>query len=735
MVPGPGWPETGPETVEEVIQVKNRWYVLATAALADDRLRVLKHGETFALFDRLGNIKPYGLGEEGLYHEGCRFLSRWELTVNERQPMLLNSSVKEDNSLLSVDLTIPDHYENGRLVIPRGTVHLSREQVLWEGVCYERLQLTNYGCSPVSLGLTWQFEADFADVFEVRGVHRAQRGTPLPVESQDSRVRLGYRGLDGVLRCAALQFTPSPSRLNEREAFFFLNLAPKERVELAVTVACEVEQQSPRILAVSEAAAQAAAALAALRAQAAQIYTSNEQFNDWLNRSVADLGMLLTQTPHGCYPYAGVPWFSTPFGRDGIITALEYLWVNPDLARGVLSFLAAHQATREDPQQDAEPGKILHEARLGEMAALGEVPFKHYYGSVDATPLFVILAEAYYHRTGDREFLERLWPHVLKALEWLEHYGDLDQDGFVEYHSRTPMGLQHQGWKDSDEAVFHADGRLATGPVALCEVQGYAYLARKGAAALARVLEEPELAQRLEKEARTLKRRFNRVFWCEDLGTYALALDGEKQPCRVLTSNAGHALWSGIASWEHAHRLARTLFSEDSYSGWGIRTVAQGQARYNPMSYHNGSVWPHDNALIAAGLARYGFKNQTLRILTGLFDASIVLDLHRLPELFCGFQRLSGQGLTLYPLACAPQAWASAAVFYLLQACLGLSFSPEKPQVCFSHPRLPEYLKWVEIRNLRVGPGSVDLVLHRHPRDVGVNVLRKEKDVEIAVLI
>jgi glycogen debranching enzyme len=721
--------------VEEVIQVKNRWYVLATAALSEDRLRVLKHGETFALYDRLGNIKPYGLGEEGLYHEGCRFLSRWELTVNDRQPMLLNSSVKEDNSLLAVDLTIPDHYENGRLVIPRGTVYISREQVLWRGVHYERLKLTNYGCSLVSLSLAWQFEADFADVFEVRGVRREKRGMQLPPESQDSLVRLGYRGLDGVVRRSCLKFQPTPTRLNDREAYFTLELPPKEVVELSVAVACEVEEQAPLILEVSEAAAQATGALAALRAQAAQIYTSNEQFNDWLNRSMADLGMLLTQTPYGCYPYAGVPWFSTPFGRDGLITALECLWVNPDLARGVLNFLAAHQATREEPEKDAEPGKILHEARLGEMAALGEVPFQRYYGSVDATPLFVILAEAYYQRTGDREFLARLWPHVLLALDWLENYGDQDQDGFVEYQSHTPMGLQHQGWKDSDDAVFHADGRLAKGPIALCEVQGYAYLARRSAAVLARVLDEEDRASRLEKQARNLKRRFNQAFWCEDLGTFALALDGEKQPCRVLTSNAGHALWSGIASWEHAHRLARTLFSEDFYSGWGIRTVAQGQARYNPMSYHNGSVWPHDNALIAAGLARYGFKNQTLRILTGLFDASIVLDLHRLPELFCGFKRLTGQSLTLYPLACAPQAWASAAVFYLLQSCLGLSFSPDKPQVCFIHPRLPEFLKWVEIRNLRVGQGSVDLVLHRHPRDVGVNVLRKEKEVEIAVII
>jgi glycogen debranching enzyme len=728
-------PDQASEHVEEVIQVKNRWYVLATAALSEDRPRVLKHGDTFAVYDRLGNIRPYGLGEEGLYHEGCRFLSRWELMVNNRQPMLLNSTVKEDNSLLVVDLTTPDLYEDERLAIPRGTVHLSRQQVLWGGVQYEHLRLANYGNRRVALTVEWQFDADFADVFEVRGVRRARRGTKLPVRAKDSGLCLAYKGLDGVLRQTRLQFKPSPAKLDEGSAAFHVELLPAQSVDLVATVACEVNRQAPQILEVSEAATRAAAALAAVKAQGADLYTSNEQFNDWLNRSVADLGMLLTQTPYGYYPYAGVPWFSTPFGRDGIITALETLWVNPHLARGVLAFLAAHQATEVIPQQDAEPGKILHEARLGEMAALGEVPFQRYYGSVDATPLFIVLAEAYFQRSGDRDFLVQLWPHVLRALEWLDRYGDLDQDGFVEYQSHTPLGLQHQGWKDSDDAVFHADGRPAVGPIALCEVQGYAYLARRCAAALASVLGDQELAARLEKQAAKLKRRFNRAFWCEELDTYALALDGEKKPCRVVTSNAGHALWSGIASWEYAHRLVRTLFSEDSFSGWGIRTLAQNQPCYNPMSYHNGSVWPHDNALIAGGLARYGFKNQAMRLLTTLFDASITLDLHRLPELFCGFKRLPGQGPTLYPVACAPQAWASAAVFYLLQACLGISFSPEKPQVCFTHPQLPQYLQWIEIHNLQIGSGSVDLILRRHPRDVGVNVLRKDKDIEIAVII
>ncbi|MDI6854082.1 MAG: amylo-alpha-1,6-glucosidase [Deltaproteobacteria bacterium] len=735
MASGPKLPEAGPERIEEVIQVKNRWYVLATSALYEERPQVLKHDETFAVLDRLGNIKKYGLGEEGLYHEGCRFLSRWEIIVNQRQPMLLNSTVRKDNSLLAVDFTTPDLYEKGLLVIPRGTVYISREQFLWDGVLYEHVRLVNYGRCRVNLTLEIRFEADFADIFEVRGVPRARRGTKLPVQIKDSVLLLPYQGLDGVRRRTRLRFTPAPADLTEKRAFIRLDLPSGQKADVTAIAACEVDRQVPKILALSEAQEKAATALAAVRVAGANIHTSNEQFNDWLDRSVADLSMLLTQTPLGPYPYAGVPWFSTPFGRDGLITALECLWIYPDLARGVLAFLAANQADRDIPQQDAEPGKILHEARLGEMAALGEVPFQRYYGSVDATPLFIILAEAYLRRTGDKDFLAGLWPHIIRALDWLDHYGDKDQDGFVEYQSQTPVGLQHQGWKDSDDAVFHADGQSVPGPIALCEVQGYAYLAKRCAAALARALEDQELSRYLERQAMILKRKFNQVFWCEELNTYALALDGDKRPCRVRTSNAGHTLWSGIASWDYANRLVKTLFSDDSFSGWGIRTLAKNEARYNPMSYHNGSVWPHDNALIASGLARYGYKKQAIRLLTGLFEASNTMDLHRLPELFCGFTRLPGQGPTHYPLACAPQAWASAAVFCLLQACLGLTFTADKPQVCFSHPLLPEYLQWMEIRNLPVGAGAVDLILHRHPRDVGVNALRKDKEVEIAVII
>lgn len=725
--------------LDEIICVKDQFYILATSSLADDRTRVIKHGDTFAVLDRYGDITPVGLREQGLYHQGTRFLSHLVLELHGTRPMLLNSSISQDADLLVVDMTNPDIYVHGDLALPRGILHISRSKFLWQGVSYERLVFSNYDRFPVQVRFSLEFSADFADIFEVRGMRRARRGRLLePVVNEEAGCAiLEYEGLDGVLRQTRLCFSPRPRRLSASEAHFEARLEPKQKAEFFVSVVCDTSTCTnghDGTASFSEAYASLSRSLEAARSEDCDSYTSNEQFNDWANRSLKDLHMMVTDTLCGPYPYAGVPWFSTPFGRDGIITALEMLWVNPGIARGVLCYLAATQAREVAPEQEAEPGKIIHEVRAGEMAALGEIPFGRYYGSVDVTPLFVALAAAYYEHTGDRVFIDAIWPNILLALRWIDEYGDLDGDGFVEYSGRSHRGLTNQGWKDSEDSVFHADGTLAEGPIALCEVQGYVYMAKRAASELARVLGHAELARKLALQAHVLKQRFHAAFWDEELSTYILALDGKKRPCRVKTSNAGHALFSGIASRAHAERVVRTLMAPDSFSGWGIRTVATSEARYNPMSYHNGSVWPHDNALIARGMASYGFKDAAMTVFTGLFDAAIAMEAHRLPELFCGFPRVTGDRPTIYPIACSPQSWSSAAVFMLLQSCLGLTVRGAHRQVYLYNPALPESIQAVRIRDLKVGNGSVDLDMQRYPTDVVTNLVRRKGDVGLVVV-
>lgn len=722
--------------MEETIRIAEQWYVAATSSRADDRTRVLKYGPTFAVLDRFGDIHRIGNGEQGIYHQGTRFLSRLELRINGRRPLLLNSSLKLDNSLLTIDMTTPDLSAGDQLVVRKGEVHVFRAMLLAAEGCREHLRVTNYGEQPVALKLALEFAADYADIFEVRGFQRARRGRDLEPQIGADRVVLGYQGLDGLLRRSALTCSPRPDRVEAGSVEYDLELAPGELREFDFLLACEVGQAAPVPLRdYAHTLAGVTAALHAAHEEGCSVRTSNDRFNEWLRRSSADLALLAAGNPEGAYPYAGVPWYSTPFGRDGIITALFYLWIDPGMARSVLLHLAAQQADAEDPERDAEPGKILHETRNGELAALGEIPFGRYYGSIDSTPLFVVLAGAYYQRTGDLALVRQLWPNLERALAWIASYGDSDGDGLVEYTRRSSSGLVNQGWKDSHDAVFHADGRLVEGSVALAEVQGYVYQAWLHAAELALAVGELGKAAVWRRAAADLRERFERLFWCPELATYALALDGDKRPCRVRSSNAGQVLWSGIADPEHARLSGRVLFSPTFFSGWGIRTIAQGEARYNPMSYHNGSVWPHDNALIAAGLADYGMKDKAAAILAALFEASLFMDLHRLPELYCGFVRRPEEGPTLYPVACSPQAWASASAFYVLQACLGLSFQVRSPRIRFTYPALPAFLGRVAISNLRVGEAVVDLVLERHAGDVGVKVVRKQGDVEVSVLL
>jgi glycogen debranching enzyme len=732
--------------VEEVVRIENGFYILSTSSRVDDRTRVLKHGDTFAIFDRSGDVEEFGTGSLGLYHQDTRFLSTLVLRLAGERPLLLSSTIKDDNAVLAVDLMNPDIRHADEVAIARGNVHVFRSKVLWNAACHERLRIHNYGLSAVELILSIDFDADFRDIFEVRGAHRERRGTPLPAEVTSDALMLAYEGLDGCIRGTKLVFDPPPARLTESQAQYAVRLEPRGEASYHIEISCDLEagrdaalrratvSHAARSASCYEEAARASSeTLAAARAEEPTVFTSNAQFNEWLNRSISDLHMMETDTPQGPYPYAGVPWFSTVFGRDGIITGLEYLWFKPDVARGVLRYLAATQADTVNDEQDAQPGKILHERRAGEMARLGEVPFGRYYGSVDSTPLFIMLAGAFYGRTADLAFIRSLWPNVERALAWIDQYGDADRDGFVEYARQSRHGLIQQGWKDSYDSVFHADGALAEPPIALCEVQAYVYAAKHAASRLADALGLDERAASLTDAANALRQRFEEAFWCEELSLYSLALDGMKKPCRVITSNAGQCLYTGIASDERARRVAETLTDSASFSGWGIRTVASTEARYNPMSYHNGSVWPHDNALVAAGFARYGLKREAAIVLEGLFNASLSFDLHRQPELFCGFPRRPGESPTLYPVSCSPQTWASGAVFLLIQACLGLEVRGPERTLLFSSPQLPQFLDDMRISGLRVGDASIDLSFARHGDDVGINVLRREGNCAVVV--
>ena len=744
-----------------------QYHIEAQASLVDRPLRALKYGEAFAVLDSYGDI-GWTPGPEGLYFQDTRYLSRLALTIEDERPMMLSSAIQDDNGSLSVDLTTPDiRLDAGdETAIPRELIAIERTKFLFKGACYDRIGLRNYDTRRRRLRIGVTFDADYRDLFEVRGSDRTNRGKRTVERRSETEVQFRYAGLDEIVRTTSVHFGPKPRTLEPGKAEFVVELEPQANTSLFIRVVCQSHRAYTSAPGPEKAGESAALALSRAAGSLAEqpdrhlsegrifarayrdnrrdqrqitagittIISSNDQFNEGLCRATADLYMLATRTQEGIYPFAGIPWYSTVFGRDGIITAMMALWIDPNFGKGVLRFLAATQAKEVDPAADAQPGKVLHETRRGEMAMLGEVPFRHYYGTIDGTPLFVMLAAQYHEVTGDLDTIRAIWPQLKLALDWIDRYGDRDGDGFVEYARETEQGLANQGWKDSHDSIFHADGAMAKGPIALCEVQGYVYAAKRGAARLASLLGEDDLSVRLTGQANSLRENFDRAFWCEEIGTYALALDGAKRQCAVRSSNTGHALFTDIALPERAPLVAAQLLSNDGFNGWGIRTIAKGEARYNPMSYHNGSIWPHDNAICALGLARYGLKEEAAQVFQGMFDTSLYYDQKRLPELFCGFMRRRQRGPVSYPVACSPQAWAAAAPFAFLAACLGLEIDHARNRIRFRNPILPRFLEAVELFNLKLGDSRINVRLHRHGSDVTVAVTRRTGDVQISML-
>jgi glycogen debranching enzyme len=699
--------------------------VTADVQSSDEQLS-LKHDDCFGLFNEIGDIDAEARTEAGLYRAGVRHLSRLTLTINSFRPLLLSATPREDNVLLAVNLTNPDvRGEGGRVVLPRGTLHITRTRFIWNGVCHEMIKLRNFALTSVNVELAIRFAADFENIIDVRAQRRVDAGRARFERVERDSVTQGYLGADEVVRETVVDCHTPPDSISSDALRYKLQIGSRGEKTIAIAIGCRSASNPVQIASYARSLAAAEDLARTEGRPPTQIDSSDAQFNEWMQRSAADIGMMLTATPHGRIPAAGLPWLDAAFGRDAIITALQSLWVWPQIARNVLRYLAATQSADSFPANGAEPGKILNEARGGDLAP-------NYFG-VDTTPLFVLLASAYYARTADLDFVAELWPAISSALSWIDVYGDIDGDGFVESRpSRAGFQAQH-GWKSSPDAVFHADGRIATGPLALCEVQGYVYGAKLGAARIARSLGEMPRAIALVEAAQELQAKFNAAFWCADIETFAPALDGDKQRCSVRTSNPGHCLYTGIAHAERGRQVIAGLGDEQMFSGWGVRTVAESELRFNPMSYHNGSVWPHDNALLAAGAARYDDKTFALRVLNAQFDAAREFDLLRLPELMCGFKRRGREAPLQFPVACSPQACSAAAPFLLLQSVLGISIDALDRQIVLAHPVVPEGFEEIRVRNLEVGEASVDFTVRRHAGSVSVSVERREGKLDLVI--
>lgn len=747
---------------------------------------VLKHGNLYLLSDAFGDIHPDSRGL-GFYDLDTRVLSCAVLRVNGERPTLLRGQVAS-NHISSIQLTNPELRRDpsmklgGEQALARRALSIARRRWIAGGLA-ERIEVTNFSGRAQEIVLDLELDVDAADIFEVRGYPRASRGTFEATEATDHSLVFRYDGVDGMTRRTLLTFTPGevaasgPRRPDGGEgsvrvrwtlqipAAAHAGVRWEARTDLEAGPGGEHRETTPSRLATAmshhvddSGAGEGADAVAASDQPAhgvgepseaeaeygawnercARIRSDGELLDLAIRRSIADLRLLQNDGPKPGEHYlaAGVPWFTTLFGRDSIITALQVLPFMPDVARRTLRVLADWQATEEDPERDMEPGKILHELRTGEMARTGELPHRPYYGTADATPLWLILLEETFRWTGDLDLVRSLWPNALAALGWIDRYGDRDGDGFVEYERRSPSGLLNQGWKDSGDSMRHRDGSLAIAPIALVEIQGYVYDAKLRMAALASRLGDTALAEKLTSAAATLRSAFDRAYWMEDRAFYAMALDAEKHQVGSIGSNAGHCLWSGIVPEERVDAVVDRLLDPSLDCGWGIRTYASGQPGFNPVGYHTGTVWPHDNSIIAAGMKRVGRHDAADRIASRMFEAAQHSPDFRLPELFCGFDRGVADMPVPYPVACSPQAWAAATPLFLLQTMLGMRAHAADGILELDRPHLPSWLGKVTVHELQVGALSVDLLFHRwRGNTTSAEVLRRSGPLELLIRV
>jgi glycogen debranching enzyme len=690
-------------------------------------VQTIKHDRVFLLCDRYGDMPEGNEAALGLYFRDTRFLRQYELLIDGMRPTFLHSEVDRNYSML-IETTLPVISVDPSGIETGKNISISRHRWLEHGM-HETIKIVNFGAEPRKVRIDLTFDADFLDLFEVRGFRRTQRGTMLEPVLDDGEVTFAYEGLDGVRRELEVGFEPHPKRLSHRQATFDLKLAPRSTASIDVSFLPRAGDEEP----LHTTHADLERDYSSWRKSCTRFRTSQAQLQQYLDRAILDLRMMQTDLDGTPAIDAGVPWFSTLFGRDSLVTAYQTLGVRPSLAKGTLEKLAEYQGSKVDAWREEEPGKILHELRVGELAATGEIPHTPYYGSIDATPLWLLIYGRVWMWTADRDFAEKMWPHAERALAWIDDYGDFDGDGYVEYRKQSDKGLDNQGWKDSRDGIVHADGTIPDSPIALVEVQGYVYDAWRQVARVAAALGHKDVAEELENKADRLKKKFNEDFWMPDAGYYAVALDGNKEQVGSITSNPGHCLWSRIIDPARAGRVVRRLLAPDMSSGWGIRTLSEKNPAYDPIGYHTGTVWPHDNSLIAHGMKLMGFDDAANKIIDQLSMAGAAFPAGRFPELFCGFSREDVPVPVEYPVACRPQAWATGATLLMVRSYAGISADAPGRTLYIVRPTLPFWLTHTDVTGMRVGDSRVDLAFHSHEGATGCQVPRKEGELEVLI--
>ncbi|KHE70095.1 amylo-alpha-1,6-glucosidase [Halobacillus sp. BBL2006] len=693
--------------------------------------RVLKDNELFLLTDKSGDIPlehPYGLG---LYKRDTRFLSEMSLTING-EPLILLKSEAGGTYESSMLLTNPHMEKDDEVELWRESIEIERFRYISDDVLYETIRAKSYYPKPVRFSLELSFEADFADMFIVRGFQHGEIGTKQETKVEEDRLIFNYDGADQINRSTQVIWEQTSGAKAEGSTITFpFALAHEEVKEIMVRVVPLVGEEKKEARKAPKAYQNLKETYEDWNANVTKVVTDHTSLNRLIERGIQDLRALSTDVGFGPFFVAGLPWFGVPFGRDSLIAALQTLPFQPEIAKGTLHTLAHYQGTKKDEWRDEEPGKIMHEIRYGELANTNQVPFTPYYGTIDATPLFLILLTEYVRWSKDLEFFKELLPNVESAIEWIDQYGDRDGDGFIEYHQESSKGIANQGWKDSADSVVHRNGEYAKSPIALAEVQGYVYQARLGIAELYESTGSSTKAEKLKSQAADLKEKFNEAFWMEDVGYYAIALDEHKNQVGTITSNPGHVLYSGLIDEDKQDQVLDSLVSSKVFSGYGIRTMAEGEAGYNPMSYHDGSVWPHDNSMILLGMGYVQGHEQANVVIEGLIDASRSFEYERLPELFCGYGREEGKPVP-YPVACSPQAWAAGTPLTFVRTMLGLYPTYDSKELKLS-PSFINGLNEMAVEDLPFAGGRVSFTIKRKEDQYDLDVAENTTGLHVSL--